>query len=357
MATEQTIEIADDGVVTVDLPDDEASLGAEQGNGAAAEPAKGKEPTNAADEAAAVLNQAIKTAEDRRIAAEATADSERRARQNAERLAADREIEARTAREQVQGHEITILNSGIESAKGELSAAQQELERALEAGEFSKVGTAQVRIAGAAARIDRLEAEKVTLQARKPSAHEGRVETPAVVSVFENYVSQFTPRSQAWLRAHPGHVPAEAGGDPVKNATMMSAHYQALAKGIKAESDDYFRFLEENIGERTAAAAAPGPVSAAAEVRAAGAEPVAARPAARPAAPRPSAPVSREPPTANGSSPRRISLTADQQEVALFSYPANPGESDDAHRKRAFGTYAKEFFKAKDEGKIGRLSH
>ena len=100
------------------------------------------------------------------------------------------------------------------------------------------------------------------------------------------------------------------------------------------------------------------PSSEAAAARGAAAVTAARSATPKPAAPRPAAPVSREPPSANGSTTqRRVSLSLEQQETAMFSYPAAPGESEDAHRKRALGTYAREYLKAKAEGKIGRLSH
>ena len=217
------------------------------------------------------------------------------------------------------------------------------------------------RISTAAAKVDRLEAEKVSLQTAPKPTHEGRVEAPPTGSPFEQYVSGYSPRAQAWLRAHPDCVPEsvpdgrggmiQLGGDSTKNSKMMAGHYAAKAQRVPEGSDEYFRIIEEHIGDRDQAVSA-APVSSAAAV-------TAARSATpKPAAPRPAAPVSREPPSANGSTTqRRVSLSLEQQETAMFSYPAAPGESEDAHRKRALGTYAREYLKAKAEGKIGRLSH
>ena len=363
-AKEEAIEvIADDGVVTVDLPDDVAALGAET------DPVVTKQPEpvtpaakTAADEAAETLNKAIKRQEELRQAAEATAVAERRARENAERLAADRGREAQGYREQAESREVTILDNGISAAKMELTSAEQELERAMEAGEFKKASAAQVRIATAAARVERMEAEKVSIQAgtKKAPTYEGRVEAPPTGSPFEQYVSGYAPRAQAWLRAHPDCVPdavpdgrggmISLGGNSTKNSKMMAGHYAAKAQGLPEGSDDYFRVIEEHVGIREPVAAS-APVSAAAEVTSARAVP-------KPA-PRPAAPVSREPPAANGNgtTPSRVSLSPLQQETALYSYPANPGESEDAHRKRAFGIYAREYVKAKADGLIGRIGH
>lgn len=351
-----TIDVDDDGIVTIDLPDDGSSptpnavtapaAGAETGAAAAAAP-------GAADQAAAELQAAMKRADDARMAAERTAESERRARLSAEeqaRLAAD---DAKRAREEASDNQTALLERSIESAKADLTSAQQELERAMEAGEFAKAAQAQTKIATAAARLDRFEAQKEAPRAKPEPAHEGRVTAP--VDPLEQYVSGFAPRAQTWLRAHPDCIPAQLGGNAVKNSQMMAGHYSALAQNLREGSEDYFRVIEEHIGERTPVSPAAAPATSAAAITSPAA--AAHTAPARPAAARPAAPPSRDIPATDGTSQRRVTLTSDQQETALFSYPAKPGESTEDHRRRAFGIYAREYMQAKKDGQIGRLTH
>ena len=358
--TEATVEVEEDGVVTVDVSDN-PDLAGEEADAAleAAKPtprparAAATKP-NAADEAAAALTQSLKTAETARSAAEATAASERARADNASRVAQQHEQAANALREQAEGRELTIINNGIESANRDLAAHRAELERASEAGEFGKAADAQLKLAKAAAALDRLEDAKINYEAgtRKTPLTEGRVESAAADdqrTPFEKYVSSFAPASQAWLRAHPDCVPPEVGGDSTRNSKMMAGHYAARAQGFQPNTPDYFRIIEENTGDRA-------PVSAAAAVIAAGSDDAdaavtqaAAVPKPKPRA-QPSAPPSRDPPNGGQRTTRSVTLTRDQQEAAKISFPQ-------LEPAKAFAQYARNLIELESEGKMGRLSH
>lgn len=353
------IELEDDGVVTVDVGgDEELAAAADQLANGAADPPKEKPAAvtqraskpSAADEAAAVLTQSLKTAEEARKAAEATALAERNARTATERTLAQRDQEATALRETAASAELQTITTGIENATRSVEALTSEIERAAEAGDFKVLAATQAKLARAAAALDRLEADKVGFESRKPAAStEGRVVEAPAGTPFERYVGGFAPKAQTWLRAHPECVPAEVGGNATKNASMMAGHYDALAKGLTEGSDDYFRVIEERTGYRE-------PVSSAAEVIPAGERQPQAQPKPQQRRPAPSAPPSRDS-EQTGAQARSVRLTPQQQEVALFSYPAKPGEEESAWKSRALGIYARELVKAQAEGKIGRMSH
>jgi hypothetical protein len=259
----------------------------------------------------------------------------------AEEARRQQEEEASSLRERADNSELTAVTSSIETAKQLQESAQREFERAMEAGEFPKASAAQVQLSKAAAQIDRLESEKVRLEtAPKRPITEGRVEAPAGDPV-EKFLSGFTPKSQAWLRAHRDHLPPALGGDPVKNASMMLGHEKAKRDGIQLESDDYFRVIEETAGIRT-------PVSAAAAVIPAEEAAPAAKPKPRA---QPSAPVNRDVPAANGArTTRTVTLNQQQREAAKMSFPH-------LTEKEAYGIYAKNLLDLEAEGKIGRVTH
>ena len=379
MAENGTVEIEDDGLVTVDLSEHPELADVDP-----VEPAPKPQPKSAAqqqprtrqsttaDEAAAALSQAMKTAETEataRKAAEATALAERQRAEAAQRLAEQRAQEAKGYREKAEGHELTIINSGVESATREVAAHQQEFKRAMEAGDFDEASAAQVKLAKAAAALDRLEDAKANYESgvRKTPTAEGRVEAPIQQSAFEQYVSRFDPQAQAWLRTHPECVPSEYGGDATKNAKMMSGHYDALARGLRPNSSEYFQAIEEHVGIREPVTPA-APVSSAATVVQAGSQEPAPRPAPRQTRQaQPSAPVSRDAPAANGApQTRSVNLTPAQQEIALLATAPREvlgsngqvvRESDADFKKRAFAQYARELLAATAEGKIGRLTH
>lgn len=353
------IELEDEDVVVVDVGGDaDLAAAADQlANGAVVTTKEKPGATvvqraskpSAADEAAAVLTQSLKTAEEGRKAAEATAMAERQQREAAQRTLAQRDQETGDLREKAAAAELQTITTGIENATRSVEALTGEIERAAEAGDFKAQAAAQAKLARAAAALDRLEADKAGFETRKPST-EGRVVEAPAGSAFEQYVAGFAPKAQTWLRAHPECVPAQVGGNSTKNASMMAGHYDALAKGLPEGSDDYFRVIEERTGYRE-------PVSSAAEVTPAGERPQQqAQPKPQQRRPAPSAPPSRDSePT--GAQAKSVRLTPQQQEVALFSYPAKPGEDEMAWKRRALGIYARELVSAQAEGKIGRMSH
>lgn len=387
MAGDRTVEVEDEATVTVDIsdmpgleeqavvtatPSDEPDDADEVVETKPVKRQRQAKTADAAEEASAALNQALeaakreeearKAAEQAARSAEATAIAERRRAEDASRLASQRESEANSYREQAESRELSLINNGIDSATRELASAQTELQRAMEAGEFDKAALAQVKLSRAAASLDRLEDSKINYEAnlaRRPATTEGRVESirPSTNdSAFEKFLSGFDPVAQSWLRSHPECAPAEAGGDRTKNAKMMAGHYAAVSEGKALNSPEYYRVIEEHTGHRT-------PISIAATTVTAGEEgdpptPVPTTKSTTPTKPRqaqPSAPVSRDAPGRGGAPmSRQVTLTPEQQEVAMISLQQKPGETDQDFRKRAYGSYASELIKAQHEGRIGR---
>lgn len=310
-----------------------------------------EEPTGPTpEEALAEAKAFAKQQEDARKAAEATAASERTMREQAQREAQQAQQSAEQYQERAANSELIVIENGIESAKRELEAYENEYTRAAEAGEFAKMGSIQTKLSRAAAKLDRLEEQKTTFE-RSPSQKttEGRVnETTVTPNVSERYLSQFSPVAQNWLRQHPDCWPAEVGGSTQKNSKMMAGHYDAMAQNLTLNSPEYFKVIEEHINP----VAAPQSVlqteqitSKAAQVQQAG--------ETRQAAPRaqPSAPVSRDGPSSGGPrSVREVRLSKEQQEFAKMAFPHLP-------ESQAFGQYARNLVDLEAEGKIGRLTH
>src|SRR4051812_35485755 len=159
MASEKdaVIELEDEGVVTVDIGGDpDLAAAADDLAGGAVVTTKEKpgatvvqraSKPSAADEAAAVLTQSLKTAEEGRRAAEATANAERQARANTERTLAQRDQEAKELRESAATAELQTITTGIENATRSVDALTGEVERAAEAGDFKAQAVAQAKLA------------------------------------------------------------------------------------------------------------------------------------------------------------------------------------------------------------------
>jgi hypothetical protein len=313
-----------------------------------------EEPTGPTpEEALAEAKAFAKQQEDARKAAEATAASERTMREQAQREAQQAQQSAEQYQERANNSELIVIENGIEAAKREVEAYENEYTRAAEAGEFAKMGSIQTKLSRAAAKQERLESEKASFEQnvkRQPTT-EGRVvapETTVTSNVSERYLSQFAPVAQNWLRQHPECWPAEVGGSAQKNSKMMAGHYDAMAQNLTLNSPEYFKVIEEHVNP-TIVQQQPtiqnNITSKAADVQVAESS-SRASPRAQP-----SAPVSRDGPSSGGPrSVREVRLSKEQQEFAKMAFPHLP-------ESQAYGQYARNLVELEAEGKIGRLTH
>ncbi len=61
---------------------------------------------------------------------------------------------------------------------------------------------------------------------------------------FEQSLSQFTPQTAAWIRAHPQFIT-----DSTYNSVAVEAHNKAQRKGVTVDTPEYFRFVEKYIDQ------------------------------------------------------------------------------------------------------------
>lgn len=245
------------------------------------------------------------------------AETQQRASQEA---AERRRLEAEniTLRDQ---NAVVVQNSiatAAEAVKAEIDGLKKEHTTALEAGEYGTVSEIQEKMADAVARRREIEDAKTAPVERRAQ--------PAAPDPVDAYIGQFSAASQAWLRDHKDCVT-----DPKMNNKMIGAHHRAVAEGYKPDSNEYFDFMEKDIGLK---------VDDAGEI-----EPEQRLQPQRRAAPSLAARPSRQPPAANGrQAPREVRLTADEVAVAKEN-GLTPAE------------YAREKVKLEDEGRIGKAAN
>lgn len=219
-------------------------------------------------------------------AMKATAEAERKAREDADRRASEAAKQADDARKEVGTREEQLLKNALDTLKDQRQNAKSAYKAALEAGDYEAVANAQERMSDLAARLTHVEQAAAAFEARKTAApkasHEGRVEKPA--DQFEQAISNLSPSSQAWARRNP-----TCFTEPKTYAKTLAAHHSALAEDIQPDTPQYFEFIEERLGLREAPK--PQETTTAAPVR---------------TAPRPAAPVSR---SGNGPSSRLVGNT------------------------------------------------
>jgi len=237
----------DGGEVIVSLPATEGEVKVRK------VPAKGAgeeiESASFNDDPVADLKNQFATMTQRATAAEQAAQQTARELQ-------DTRHQLQTVQTEVVTSQTETLESGIAAAEAEAAQAEAAYATAFAAGDAVAVARAQRVMATAVSRKERLsealedlkeEAKTKPAQTREPTQRP----RPAQQDPVEAFASNMTPKSAAWIRAHP-----EAITDKKKNARMLAAHNLAVADDIEVESPEYFRRVEAAIKDAAAKPAA-----------------------------------------------------------------------------------------------------
>lgn len=271
---------------------------------------KGQVAKAEAGEAAAT--QRAETAEQQNARLNEALGAERASRVAADELAAANALAA--AENQAAIAETKIAEAGAKGDWSALAKAQRELADA----QMSKRGWEQ-------------QAKRISNYKKAVLAGGGVQRTEQVQPGNEDPLAQYTPRTQAWLRAHP-----EVLASKQKTALAVSAHFEAEAEGIQPDTPEYFARLESKLGitqsgdegRSATGAKVDEPLSAAGQIEVDTMEEVETerRPEEKrqqQSAAMAAAPTRRNPPTTERKAidGGKVRLTPSEQEAARFSYP------------------------------------
>jgi hypothetical protein len=246
-----------------------------------------KEPEIKVDDAISELKKRLKDAEDARLAAERKA----------------REAENKAAKAQNEAEESNkfLVTGAIETLKRDASILKANYKAALASGNYEEAAEIQEKMNLNSNRLQKLEEGKIELEKRpkvevKPEPKGG--------DVVEEFASRLSPMSAQWIRNHP-----ECVTDYSKNQIMIGAHTMALGKNIKADTPEYFEFIENALGYAGESRSAPETTSEPLQKSTGGRQ---AAPAAAPAA----APVSRAASTNGTNRPNVVRLSEAERDIA-----------------------------------------
>lgn len=143
--------------------------------------------------------------------------------------------------QRVQSDESAARNAS-EAAKSELEAAKRKYKEAYEAGDSEGALEAIEAISDAKDRVRQVE---------NYIAHVERVKAapvaPAVAHKPDPVTGTlFTPATQAWIDAH-----ADEWADPEFRIDAQAADAKAKQRGLRADTPEYFAFVEEKLGLTT----------------------------------------------------------------------------------------------------------
>ena len=222
-------------------------------------------------------------------------ERERDARLEAERRANEANHAAFTAQSEVQENSYHLVTNAIATVSQSNEILKANYREAMSLGDYDQAANLQSEMATNAAKLLQLEQGKQSLEAQPKQV----APQPYVADPVEALASQLSPRSAAWVRAHPEYVT-----DQRLNQKMLAAHNLAMADNIPVDSDEYFSEIETTLRIKPSAQVTidDDPTSSAAQVT------------QRRSAP-PAAPVSRSG-TGTGSRPNVVRLNSDEREMA-----------------------------------------
>lgn len=173
-------------------------------------------------------------------------DRERTARVAKEREAAEARAQAQQTYGYAQQKDYDLVNTNINNAKARAEAIKREMKIARESGNTDLESDLMIENARLGASLEREETRKREIEdkyRREQAQREREVARPA--DPIEAAIQNVSPKSQAWLRAHP-----ECITDDVMNARVLLADKEARRKGFAADTPDYFQYIEEQMGYR-----------------------------------------------------------------------------------------------------------
>ena len=218
-------------------------------------------------------------------------EEERRAREDAERRAKEAYEQASLAKNDAADSNLRMIDNAIETVRRNQDILKQNLRDAVAAGDTD--AQADILMALNQTKSDQ---EKLIVGKQQYEASVKKV----VADPVEAMASNLTPRSAEWVRSHP-----EYARDPALTRRMIRAHEDALDRGIRADTDEYFNYVENRLDINK-------PVM---ETALSDASTSTAGRRAAPAAAPPAAPVSRSG-TGTGGRSSVVTLRAEEREAA-----------------------------------------
>jgi hypothetical protein len=172
-------------------------------------------------------------------------EQEQIARADAEKRAREMQHNANRANMEVQDTNLQLIHSAMENVKRNSDILKQHYAAALQAGAFDKAAEIQEHMGINSAKLLQLENGRAALQSRLDNPPP-QVQQP--VDPVEQVASQLSPRSASWVRNHPQCIT-----DKRLYQKMVGAHNIAVADGYSPDTDEYFDFIENQMGFRRGA--------------------------------------------------------------------------------------------------------
>lgn len=171
-------------------------------------------------------------------------DLESSARVEAERRAGQSAQVAVVAQNEAEDANFQVVATAIETVTATQTALKARYRDALASQDYEAAAEIQGEMSTNAAQLVQLKNGKAAMEQEREDAKTRRPTngTGAHVDKVEELARTLTPKSAAWVRAHPDFV-----NDVTKNRRMIRAHEDAIDEGHAPDSDGYFKFVEAKL--------------------------------------------------------------------------------------------------------------
>lgn len=221
---------------------------------------------------------------------------ERKAREEAEKYARYVAQQANQAFAEVGDTQFHLVSNALDTVKQENSILKAHLADATASGDYARMAEIQEVMSMNAVKLNQLEQGKREMESR-PKQQNYVPPPPASkqsADPVDDIIASVTPASAKWLEKNRDHIK-----DQNDINDMFNAHTSAVNRGIKPDTEAYFRFVENRLG--ITGYEGESPMSAASAPQ-------------KKSAP-PAAPVTRSG-NGTGTRPNVVRLTGDEREMA-----------------------------------------
>jgi hypothetical protein len=197
-----------------------------------------------------VADNDSQTPEDGIAELKARLEDEKKLRLEAETRAHQAQQVVSRANIEVQDSNLHLINGAIDKLKRESTYLKSNFKEAMAAGDYDAAAQAQEIMSLNAAKLLQLQNGKSSLEERLANP---QPVTPQSNDPVERVAATLSPKSAAWIRAHPQCIT-----DQRMYQKMVGAHNIAMADGYAVDSDAYFNAIESQLGFRRAAEMSDG---------------------------------------------------------------------------------------------------
>jgi prepilin-type processing-associated H-X9-DG protein len=183
------------------------------------------------------------TPEDGIAELKARLEQEKKLRLEAETRAHQATQTATKAAAEVQDSNLQLITGAIDKLKRESDYLKSHFKEAMASGDYDAAAQVQETMSLNAAKLLQLQNGKSSLEERL--ANPKPPQEPVNNDPVERVASTLSPRSAAWIRAHPQCIT-----DQRMYQKMVGAHNIAMADGHVVDSDSYFDAIENQLGFR-----------------------------------------------------------------------------------------------------------